>query len=56
MDTDMVAGLDVPKIAPEDVARQILDAVEGGAEEVLADLPSERAKAALSGAPAGLEL
>jgi NAD(P)-dependent dehydrogenase (short-subunit alcohol dehydrogenase family) len=56
MDTDMVAGLDVPKIAPEDVARQILDAVEGGAEEVLADLPSERAKAALSGDPAGLEL
>ena len=56
MDTDMVAGLDVPKIAPEDVARQILDAIESGAEEVLADLPSERAKAALSGAPAGLEL
>lgn len=53
MDTDMVP-LDVPKIAPADVARQILDAVESGA--VLADLPSERAKAALSGAPAGLEL
>jgi NAD(P)-dependent dehydrogenase (short-subunit alcohol dehydrogenase family) len=56
MDTGMVAHLDVPKIAPVDVARQILDAVEDGTEEVLADLPSERAKAALSGAPAGLEL
>jgi NAD(P)-dependent dehydrogenase (short-subunit alcohol dehydrogenase family) len=56
MDTDMVAHLDVGKIAPSDVAQQILDAVEQGAEEVLADLPSERAKAALSGAPAGLEL
>jgi NAD(P)-dependent dehydrogenase (short-subunit alcohol dehydrogenase family) len=56
MDTDMVAALDVPKIAPADVARQSLDAVEDGAEEVLADLPSERAKMALSGEPAGLEL
>ncbi|MCD2194677.1 SDR family oxidoreductase [Actinomycetospora endophytica] len=56
MDTDMVAHLDVPKIAPEDVARQTLDAVEDGGEEVLADLPSERAKVALSGKPAGLEL
>ncbi|HEY2224718.1 SDR family oxidoreductase [Actinomycetospora sp.] len=56
MDTDMVAALDVPKIAPADVARQALDAIEDGTEEVLADLPSERAKVALSGAPAGLEL
>ena len=56
MDTDMVAGLDVPKIAPEDVARQLLDAVESGAEEVLADLPARQAKVALSGDPAGLEL
>lgn len=56
MDTDMVAALDVPKIAPADVARQTLDAIESGVEEVLADLPSERAKAALSGEPAGLEL
>ena len=57
MDTDMVAGLDVPKIAPEDVARQLLDAVESGsAEEVLADAPARQAKVALSGEPAGLEL
>ena len=57
MDTDMVAGLDVPKIAPEDVARQLLDAVESGsAEEVLADMPARQAKVALSGEPAGLEL
>jgi NAD(P)-dependent dehydrogenase (short-subunit alcohol dehydrogenase family) len=56
MDTDMVAALDVPKIAPADVARQTLDAVEEGAEEVLADIPARQAKVALSGAPAGLEL
>ena len=57
MDTDMVAGLDVPKIAPADVARQLLDAVESGsAEEVLADVPARQAKVALSGEPAGLEL
>jgi NAD(P)-dependent dehydrogenase (short-subunit alcohol dehydrogenase family) len=56
MDTAMVAALDVPKIAPADVARQTLDAIEDGAEEVLADIPARQAKVALSGAPAGLEL
>jgi NAD(P)-dependent dehydrogenase (short-subunit alcohol dehydrogenase family) len=56
MDTDMVAHLDVPKIAPADVARQTLDAISDGDEEVLADLPTRQAKVALSGAPAGLEL
>jgi NAD(P)-dependent dehydrogenase (short-subunit alcohol dehydrogenase family) len=56
MDTDMVAALDVPKIAPAEVARQTLDAVESGADEVLADTPTRQAKLALSGAPTDLEL
>ena len=49
MDTDMTAGLDVPKSSPDDVARQVLDGVEAGDFEVLADDPSRRVRAALSG-------
>jgi NAD(P)-dependent dehydrogenase (short-subunit alcohol dehydrogenase family) len=36
-DTSMVADLDVPKNDPADVARQIVDGIESGAAEVLAD-------------------
>lgn len=36
-DTPMVADLDVPKNDPADVARQIVDGIESGAAEVLAD-------------------
>jgi NAD(P)-dependent dehydrogenase (short-subunit alcohol dehydrogenase family) len=49
MDTDMTAGLDVPKSSPDDVARQILDGVAAGAFEVLADDASRHVRAALSG-------
>jgi NAD(P)-dependent dehydrogenase (short-subunit alcohol dehydrogenase family) len=49
MDTDMTAGLNVPKSSPDDVARQVLDAVQAGASEVLADDASRGVKAALSG-------
>ena len=37
VDTDMAAGMDAPKVAPPDLARAALDAVESGAQEVLAD-------------------
>ena len=37
IDTDMAAVIDGPKIAPEDVATQTMDAIESGAPEVLAD-------------------
>ncbi|PND59310.1 short-chain dehydrogenase [Mycobacterium sp. ENV421] len=37
IDTDMAAVIDGPKIAPEDVAAQTMDAIEGGSPEVLAD-------------------
>jgi NAD(P)-dependent dehydrogenase (short-subunit alcohol dehydrogenase family) len=56
MDTDMVAHLDVPKIAARDVAAQIVDGIVAGADEVLADAPSRGLKQALAGAPAGLEV
>jgi NAD(P)-dependent dehydrogenase (short-subunit alcohol dehydrogenase family) len=47
IDTDMAAGLDVPKISPESVARQALDAVESGQVEVLADERTRFVKASL---------
>jgi NAD(P)-dependent dehydrogenase (short-subunit alcohol dehydrogenase family) len=49
MDTDMTARLNVPKSSPDDVARLVLDAVQAGQSEVLADEVSRRVKAALSG-------
>ncbi|OBC15798.1 short-chain dehydrogenase [Mycobacterium sp. 852013-50091_SCH5140682] len=43
-DTSMVADLDVPKNDPADVARQIVDGIESGADEVLADELTRRAR------------
>jgi NAD(P)-dependent dehydrogenase (short-subunit alcohol dehydrogenase family) len=37
VDTDMVAGVAAPKTAPADVVRQVLDGLENGSDEVLAD-------------------
>lgn len=51
-DTDMMAGYDVPKIDPADVARAALDGVRTGAVEVLVDDASRHVKAALAGDPA----
>jgi NAD(P)-dependent dehydrogenase (short-subunit alcohol dehydrogenase family) len=48
IDTDMAAGIDVPKISPESVAQQAFDAVEAGQIEVLADERSRFVKASLS--------
>jgi NAD(P)-dependent dehydrogenase (short-subunit alcohol dehydrogenase family) len=48
VDTDLVAGLDVPKISPDVVAAAALDAVESGAPEVLVDDRTRGVKAALS--------
>ena len=49
MDTDMTAALDVPKSSPADVAAQVMDGLEAGAFEVLADEVSRNVRAALSG-------
>jgi NAD(P)-dependent dehydrogenase (short-subunit alcohol dehydrogenase family) len=48
IDTDMAAGIDVPKISPESVAEQTFDAVESGQIEVLADDRSRFVKDSLS--------
>lgn len=37
VDTDMVSGMEAPKIAPSDLAGAALDAIESGADEVLGD-------------------
>jgi NAD(P)-dependent dehydrogenase (short-subunit alcohol dehydrogenase family) len=47
VDTDMVAAVDAPKSDPADVVRQVLDGVEAGDLEVLADETSRTVKANL---------
>ncbi|MET7990735.1 SDR family oxidoreductase [Amycolatopsis sp. NPDC005232] len=47
-DTDIMAGRDVPKIDPAEVARASLDGVRAGSAEVLVDEPSRIVKATLS--------
>jgi NAD(P)-dependent dehydrogenase (short-subunit alcohol dehydrogenase family) len=49
VDTDLTAGLDVPKIDPAVVARALVDALEQGSEEVLVDEVSQQVKAGLAG-------
>jgi hypothetical protein len=49
MDTDMAAAVTAPKTAPRDVAQPILDALEAGQHELLADELSRRVRAQLSG-------
>jgi NAD(P)-dependent dehydrogenase (short-subunit alcohol dehydrogenase family) len=39
-DTDMTRDFDIPKAAPEDVARRVLDGVEKGEEDILPDTMS----------------
>ncbi len=47
IDTRLAVGFDGPKHAPADIAAQVLDAVEAGQEELLADEQTRRMKAAL---------
>jgi len=51
VDTDLVRGLDVPKSTPEVVVARTFDALEAGAEEVLADELTRRVKQGLSAEP-----
>jgi len=48
METDMTAGIQGPKVSPEDVARQALEGVEAGQVEVLADALTRQVKQSLS--------
>jgi NAD(P)-dependent dehydrogenase (short-subunit alcohol dehydrogenase family) len=47
VDTDMTSGVDAPKTPPADVVRQVLDGLESGASEVLADETARQVRAAL---------
>lgn len=51
VDTDLTRGLDAPKSTPESVVRQAFDALEAGAEEVLADDATRQVKQGLSAQP-----
>ncbi|MFE9918139.1 SDR family oxidoreductase [Micromonospora sp. NPDC005553] len=51
-DTDMMAGIDIPKLPPHEVVSQALDGLEAGKIEVIADQPTANVKASLSGDPA----
>ncbi|MEV6236362.1 SDR family oxidoreductase [Lentzea sp. NPDC051838] len=48
IDTDMVSDVTAPKIAPEDVVSQVLQAIRNGDDEVLADDRTRSVKAALA--------
>ena len=37
VDTNMTSGVEAPKRAPADLVRQVLDGIEAGALEVIAD-------------------
>jgi NAD(P)-dependent dehydrogenase (short-subunit alcohol dehydrogenase family) len=50
-DTDMLAGVDMPKNNPADVIRQALDGLDSGLDEVLADADTRAAKALLAQPP-----
>jgi NAD(P)-dependent dehydrogenase (short-subunit alcohol dehydrogenase family) len=48
-DTDMAAAIEGPKLDPAEVARQVVEAIVDGREEVLVDPLSRQVRAALSG-------
>jgi NAD(P)-dependent dehydrogenase (short-subunit alcohol dehydrogenase family) len=51
IDTDMTAGVDVPKTSPEEVAARIIEGIRNNQEEVLADQMSHEIKAVLASNP-----
>lgn len=51
VDTDLTRGLDAPKSTPESVVSQAFDALEAGAEEVLADDATRQVKQGLAAEP-----
>ena len=53
-DTDMLAGVDMPKNDPAEVIRQALDGLESGLDEVLADADTRAVKALLARPPSDM--
>ena len=52
VDTDLTQGIEMPKASPETIVKQALDALEEGAQEVLADDLTRQVKSSLSAEPA----
>lgn len=55
IETDLTAGLDLPKARPEDVAAATIEAIRAGREQVLADTTSQEVRAALDADPEALD-
>lgn len=51
VDTDLTRGIDLPKSSPELIVRRTLEALEAGAEEVLADERARQIKRGLTAEP-----
>lgn len=51
VDTDMTSGITMPKSSPEEIVRHAFDALEAGAEEILADEITRQVKSGLSANP-----
>ena len=51
VDTDLTHGIDMPKSTPEAIVERALDALEAGADEVLADEITQQVKQGLSAEP-----
>lgn len=51
VDTDMTQGIATPKSTPEDIVARAFDALEAGADEVLADEMTQQVKLGLSAQP-----
>ncbi len=51
VDTDLIHAIDVPKSTPDEIVARALDALEAGADEVLADEMSRQVKQGLSTEP-----
>lgn len=52
VDTDLTRGIEMPKSTPEAIVRRAFDALEAGAEEVLADELTQQVKRSLVAEPA----
>ena len=51
VDTELTRGVDGPKSTPEEIVVRTLDALEAGAEEVLADEITRQVKLGLGAQP-----
>jgi NAD(P)-dependent dehydrogenase (short-subunit alcohol dehydrogenase family) len=55
VDTDMAKGIDMPKTAPKDIVRAVLDGVESGQDDITPDSMSREVHGAWLKNPKGIE-